>query len=76
MSFRGRSQHVADRERDGRGAVPADAGAARGCFEAEAPLGRQRARVDVVFGQLRRVVFDLLHRRSAVGLVLIRRSLG
>ena len=63
----GRSQHVADRERDGPGVVPADAGAARGGLEAEAPPGRQRARVEMAFEQLRGVVLHLLDRRSAGG---------
>ena len=66
----GRSQHEADRERDGPGVVPADAGAARGGLEAEAPPGRQRACVEVAFEQLRSVVLDLLHRRSARGACL------
>ena len=39
----------------------------RGDLEAEAPLGRQRARVEVAFEELRGVVLDLAHRRSAGG---------
>ena len=66
----GRSQHVADRERDGPRGGPADAGAARGGLEAEAPPRRWGARVEVAFEQLRSVVLDLLHRRSARGACL------
>ena len=63
----GLSQHVADRECDGPRGVPADAGAGRGGLEAEAPPCRRRARVEVAFQELRSVVLDLLHRRSARG---------
>ena len=50
--------------------VPANAGAGRGGLEAEAPPGRRGARVEVACEQLRGVVLDLLHRRSARGACL------
>lgn len=70
MSSEDARRHEADRECDGPGVVPADAGAARGGLEAEAPEGRRSAGVEVAFERLRSVVLDVQHGRFACGPVV------